>query len=481
MVAVGLHVSLMSLTQTGQVSEVLLPSYHAIRETRGRDIAFLSYSALTNRFLLVLAALGALCWLLAPQLTRLRVPGFAPGDIAVATEMFRWILPLIVLQVGADLLKTMANAERMFGAPETVTVLARVVSLVAVLLLVGSAGSWALVVALWCAGLTELAGVLWLLRRRGYRHRAVLRLPQGTEPVRLFSKLSATLPYVGLTQIYVFVLDAALSGLAQGSFALFRYAIMIRTRTQAIFLRPISVTFFTQFSEATARGMESGSAMVERALARALALSAIVTTAVLGGAELVLKGLWESERFTGEQIATLVWLLAGLYVVLPVAGVATILRKAAVSLHRVRSMYLALAVVQVASALLAWSLVRTFGLVGAVIVSATNMFGFALAAYLVTRRSEITRSVRYPVPQLWRWLVAVVAGVAVGVYLQTWIDVPDPTRWLSRALSVATGGVLAIISATTALVVSTILGVAESRRLLSVLRSALERIHVSRR
>ncbi len=81
----------------------------------------------------------------------------------------------------------------------------------------------------------------------------------------MFGKLGATLPYVALTQVFAFVFDAALSHLPQGSFAVFRYATMIWSRTQRIFLRPLSIPLLTNFSDSAARNLPATVTLIESA------------------------------------------------------------------------------------------------------------------------------------------------------------------------------------------------------------------------
>ena len=474
--AVGLYASVVSLAQTGQVSEVLLPSYHALREQHGRNEAFQAYSALTNRFVLILAGFALVSWFAAPLLSSLRVPGFGAADISLATSMFRWIVPLVVLQVAADLLKTLANAERLFGTPEIISIFARILSLIALVLLSSRVGPWALVASLWCAGIAEITGIVWLLGRCGFRYRPTLAVPESAIKVRLFGKLAATLPYVGMTQLYLFVLDAALSHLVQGNFAVFRYATTIWSRTQGVFLRPVSVTFFTQFSESAARGTNAGAALTEKALGHVLAISAIVTTAVLTGVGPVLAGLWQGDRFPPHQITTLVWLLGGLYVLLPIVGVSTILRKAAVSMHLVRATYVALAFVQMFSALVAWLVVPPFGLAGALTVSAVNLMGFWVAPLAVLRLAGSPLIIRYPFGAAWRWLVAVLGGVGAGMLAHRVIGSPEAGSDWIRAAEVAVGCSLAGFSVAVAFGLSLAFKVPESRQLAAALVKFVGRV-----
>jgi peptidoglycan biosynthesis protein MviN/MurJ (putative lipid II flippase) len=318
----------------------------------------------------------------------------------------------------------------------------------------------------------EIAGILWLLRRCRYAYHARVRLPAAAADVAMFAKLIGTLPYFVLTQLYLFVLDAGLSRLAQGSFAVFRYASTIASRSQGVFLRPVSVTFFTEFSESQARATGAGTALTDQAMARVLAISALVATGVLCGAGPVLRGLWEGEQFPAEQIISLVWLLGGLYVLLPVVGSATILRKVAVSMGQIQRTYLMLAVVQVLSAALAWQVVPLTGLSGALFVSAFNLVGFCIAPLIALRVSGRSMELQYPFGRAWRWLLAAAAGVLVAGLIQPLFP-SGGTSMTGRLVYLLTGGALAAIGMVVAFGSSWALRIPESRLLASRISRAL--------
>jgi putative peptidoglycan lipid II flippase len=285
----------------------------------------------------------------------------------------------------------------------------------------------------------------------------------------MFGKLGATLPYVALTQVFAFAFDAALSHLPQGSFAVFRYATMIWSRTQGIFLRPLSIPFFTSFSESAARRLPATVSLIENALARVLAVTAIVTTAVLAGAERVLTALWGGENFPPAQIATLVWLLAGFYMLLPVAGTAAILRKASVSVHRIRETYLGLAAVQVVSTALVYVLVEPFGLTGALAVSALNLVGFCVAPLVALRGAGDSVRFRYPFHLVWKWTASVAVGVVAGALVAGAFARAGMTTDAPRAVNLAAGCFAAGAGVAVAVAVSLLLKVPETRELLAML------------
>lgn len=472
--AVGLYSSVMKLAQTGQVSETLVPTYHMVKQRRGTEIAFQTYTALMNRMLLALGLLCSGCWLLATNLAAWRVPGFEPAEISTVTAMFRWVLPLVVLQFAAELLRTLANAESLFGGPELLTAAARVTTLVTLVLLAGRIGPWAMVTALWCSVVAEISGSLLLLRRRNYKYSKRLKLPDGLGDVRLLRKLASTLPYVAVTQFYLFVLDAGLSRLAQGSFAVFHYAQSIWDRSQGVFLRPISATFFTEYSQSHAGDGQQGQALTDQALARVLAISALVTAAVLSGAAPALHSLLPGARFPGEQVHHLVWLLGYFYVLMPVMGTAVIFRKVMVSLGRMPAVYLGLAAVQVLSTGFAWQIVPVAGLPGVLLVTSINLVGFCLVPWLLLRYTCCSVKVRFPYGRAWRWLIAASSGVLCAWLIQRGAAAVAPGLE-GRTNQLLLGVALAAIGFSVTFGVSLVLAVPESQSLAAAARRVIFR------
>jgi len=203
---------LLALTQAGQLGEIFLPVYHRIRHDRGPQAAGRAFNVVLTWMLLGVAVLGPVLWWLAWPAVRLLVPGFSAADQEAGVWMFRALAPLLLVQVAATMMQMLANAEKWFGKPEAVDLAARVLGVAATAALAPILGVWAMVAALWCTAAVQAVGYVLLLRRLGHRIRPVLR-QEGFSARSLFGNLVLTLSYVGATQVYAFVLNAALSRL----------------------------------------------------------------------------------------------------------------------------------------------------------------------------------------------------------------------------------------------------------------------------
>jgi hypothetical protein len=216
--AAGLYVSLMSLAQTGQVSEILLPTYHQLRERFGAEVAFGAYTALVNRLLVLGMCARYDCLAALPDPGRVARAGIracrdrhglgdVPVDPAAGAAAVRGGAVQDAGQRGTAVRQPRDHQRHGARGLPRVTDAARRSS--------GSLGTRRRTLVSPCS--SRSCGNLWLLRRRGYRYALRLGLPAPASHVRLFGKLAGTLPYVLLTQVYLFVLDAGLSKLAQGA------------------------------------------------------------------------------------------------------------------------------------------------------------------------------------------------------------------------------------------------------------------------
>jgi len=402
-----------SLTQVGQIAEIYLPNYHRLRHQRGLRDAQLSFSVVVNWMLIGVTVLGALLWLAAPYVVYLLVPGFSHGDQLMGVTMFRWLLPLVLYEVIVGLLQTLSNAEHWFGRPEAANVVGSTVTLGALVLFVRMSGIWAMVISLWIGRTTQLLIYLAIAFRMGYRHRLVLR-QDGFSVRALFAQLLFTLGYVGATQLYAFALNAGLSLLPQGMYAVFNYVQQLYAKTQTVLLRPVTVVFFTHVSSALAKGVENVRELAQTALARSLMIWSVIMAAIVVAGRPTLSGLWGASRFGADNLTIALRLLIVFYLLLFVTNVGQIARKTAMSIGAVRRVYLYCSGMQVLSAGAAFLLLPRFGIAGAAAVVVVNVCGLTAAQLMAVGYERPALVTGYPVSMLWKWSAAMVAAIAVG-------------------------------------------------------------------
>jgi len=467
--ATGLQASITRLSQTGQVGEIFLPIYHRIKREKGADQAHQAFSIIFNWMLLVSGTLAAALWLAAPLLMKLRVPGFSASDLQLGVVLFRALIPVAVVRVAIALIRTLANAERWFGPPEAVGVGGHVLIVATTVALVGPLGVWALVVALWVGNGGILIALVILVLGRGIRYHFCLR-KEGFSAWVVFRKTFATLGYVGATQVYAFALDAGLSMLPQGTFAAFRYARLLYAKTSSVLLRPVSIVFFTHFSEALARGAKGLRGLAQAALAGSLAISTLVIAAMWVASRPLLGGLWGPERFGVEQLDLAAFLVAMLYLLALPSALGQIARKTSMSLGFVTSHYVLASIVQVLTALMVWLLIRQFGTAGALggVMAGATLLGLVHLVPLILWKRDLV--VLYEPRLVVRWAVAGLAAVGAGWALGQWIGADRvTTRWPMLGV----GLVLAAATMTVAAAAAWLLGIYEVREGVRRLRAVV--------
>jgi len=459
--AVALLAAVTQLAQSGQLAEVFLPAFQDVRHRQGRESAFSGFAATANWVCVLTLPLILLLWVLAPVLIAWRVPGFSVSDMALGVLFLQALLPLFPLEILSNLIKTVANAERWFGVPEMISVLSRLVGLAAIVAFYQAYDEWALILALWIAQGFQFFGLVVLLHRKGYRHRLVL----SSEYIRawpLFAKLLKTFPYVIATQSYLFVLDAALSNLPQGTFAVFRYVRQLYSRSSWVFLRPVGVVFFSHFSNANVTGGHDLQRMAREALAQILAVCSLVVLAVAVSSSIIVRVLWSSDRFGDALLQTAAVLLPLMFALLFADAIALIMRRITVSLGFVGRQYVGATIVQIISAAAVFLLVSRYGVTGAVSVLYVNCLGMALASYLVLCIWKRDLALLFSFDCVWRWAVS--AGLGYGVVRLAaahpeWPDIADLTRFENLGL----GAVTVAAACGTALIIGWLLNIAEVR------------------
>lgn len=460
--ASALRASVTSLTQTGQLTELFLPIYHRVKHSDGQSAAHGAFSVIVNWMILVATGISILIWLGAPLLIRLLVPGFTAEDHLLGVRMVRWLVPLLCIQVILALIQMLAHAEKRFGVPEAITLATRVGNLAGIAAMYYFLGIWAMVVSLWIGSAIHLAGYLVLLRRMGYRHRFQLH-QRGFGAWPIFRKLFVTFSYTGATQVYVFALNAGVSTLPQGTYAVVQYVLQIYDKTRSVFLRPVSVVFFTDVSVALMKAAGTVRDLTRAALARYLAIGSLILLAIVASARPLLGAMWGGKRFGPESLDLAAWLMGLMYIRLFASGFGQILRKVIMGLGMVTSQYIGSSLVQLLSAGASFGLIYLWGVHGCIAALLFNAVGLGLVplVILLLRRRDLV--VFYPVHAVWRWCVAGGLGGLSGMALKMMFE--GQTLIAGRVGLFLWACALAGTSVAVALVVAWLLRVYEVREL----------------
>jgi putative peptidoglycan lipid II flippase len=458
--ASALYLSLVQLTRTGLVFEVFVPVYQGIRAERGQPAAFAAFSALLNWILLFGLGMGLVAWLAAAPLIGLFVPGFDRASMAETVAVFRWLAPLLVVNVITVACLMFLNVERRFGRPEAWGVVGKL-SAFATLAAVGTTlGVWGLVAALYADAVVRALGLAATIGAIGYRHRLLLSV---TFPVRpLLAGVSAGFGHIGAYNVFQFAFNAALSMLPQGGLAVYRYGWDLFNKLRPLALRPVGTVFFSEISRHVARGGAEGKQIVRRAQERNLLMIGLILPAALVGAELVLQGLLGSAAFGTEPLQQTVSVFRGLVLLLPTMAVLGLMQRTAVSVGLAARGYAWTTAVTLLYAPIAWALITALGVLGAVVTVWCLTLSTQLVYVQLIKRHAQTLLV-VPMATLLRWLTALLPAVLLGLWLQS------ETRTVGEAprlAALAAGGLFGVAASLVAVLLAGLLGVKDARSLL---------------
>ena len=149
-----------SLSQTGQLSEVMLPEYIRLKALHGPTVASKALSVVLCRIALFMGLAIGIAYAISPLLVQLFVPGFNELERAETDSILRAMLPLTFITLLNSFFNTILNAERVFGRAEITSVVNGMISVVALALFHNRMGVTILVISLYAGGLVQL---LWSL------------------------------------------------------------------------------------------------------------------------------------------------------------------------------------------------------------------------------------------------------------------------------------------------------------------------------
>ena len=407
---------ILGLIQTGQLSEIFLPEYIRLRETKGREEAFACYSVVLNWAVLGSLILIFLGYLFSTIITGWIGVGFTENEKTFLQAIFIGLLPLLPLQVAAGIQQMLGNAERWFGRFEIPVLVGSIISLFLIILGHAVLGIWCLVISQWCMQIIALFGRAWQLRQKNFRHAWILHQP-GFKPYTVFAQLGHTFVYILATQTFAIRFKALLTLLPPGSLSVYGYAETVYARTSSLFLRPVSTVFFTHISEALAQGGKEVKQLIHRALDQYL--TAYFLLMCLIGPSIVhfLAGLWGGPRFNQDSINQTATILSVFFVAQILQAQAMVNRKLNIALGKTNFQYWSNTLVQVSMIFIAPFLIINWGIWGAAFIPLVNTLGIAAVNLAVTYYFRRDLVATFSLSQFARWLAVFIPTALLGYWI----------------------------------------------------------------
>lgn len=361
-----------SLSQSGVISEIFLPTYLSLKEEKGVEMARKVFSLVINRISIAIGLISLLAVFIAPFLIELIVPGFTEEAKQKVVLMFRVTSFLLFFQVLSSFFNTILNAENIYGRTELIGIARVVLNLIILLLLYRSIGVWSLVVSLICGHLLAFGSYIFLLRKKQFRFYQILHLPE-FDHLSFFTSVYSSFFYVGSTQIYSIVLNSSISLLPQGYFAVFNYVSTLYTKTRSVFTQPLTTVFFTSFSKGLAEKSNKLVNLIRDYINLTFLVISVVLLLVASFGDILLHVLWGSDKFSKDLTYLAAQILVFNYIALLVTSIGNIYRKIAISLQQANIAYLGWAVAQLITALCVYLILKYFKEDGLVYIFLINV------------------------------------------------------------------------------------------------------------
>lgn len=411
--ATALQMLLLKLSQSGQMIDFFIPVYNKLKEKEGRKRAQQALSVVLNLLtvLVILAVTGFLVF--RENLFSIVAPGFDESQRLLASQLFIWIAPLLGVSVMHQTISAIANAEKIFGYPEAATVVGRCMALITVCVCAEPMGVYALVLSLAISMVCDVIASLYLCMKMQYKHR--LRMKDDSVNLKfLISGFYSSLHYSGAVQLRAIALNAALTMLPQGYYAIFQYCNRLVSRSSSLILRPISVVFFSHFSSAWATGAENLESLIRKTYDQALLIVVpVVLLSIVAGRD-ALALIWGGETFDMEAINIAGLLLPCLLVCLLVNVLSLVYRKILTSLGMYAKLLRVLSCCQVVSAIFTYFSIIHFGLIGALAAQLFTVASQSFGGYLVLRKAKPEFALFYSRKSILLWSCGAVLALGLA-------------------------------------------------------------------
>jgi len=276
-----------------------IPTHSAVRARSGEAAAEEVAAQFMGHGLLLFAIGTLLTIALAPWITRLFAPGFAPATAVLSVEMLRILAPSILAAGAFLLVETVLTAQHHFSSPARGRVWGRVIVVVALLGLARPLGARALPIAFLLGAVFELFALGASGRRALGQVRRVRLWPLAPGTRAVLRLLLPATTWMMLDQLKFAADQNFASRLPEGDLAALNYAFQIVQVVVSVTGGAYLTAMFPRLSEDLARGVNLVP-LTTRAAHRVVTFAALSAALLLGGAAPVVSVLLERGAFGHE-------------------------------------------------------------------------------------------------------------------------------------------------------------------------------------
>lgn len=333
---------LFNLVAGGALGSAFIPMFTSFLAKEDREGAWRLASGVTNLVFLALVLISVLAWIFAPQIVKdglfLLVPGSDPVQEALTVQLFRLMLPSVILFGLSGLVMGILNAHQNFLIPSIAPALYSLGMIIGTLFLPEAWGIQRLAVGVVLGALLHLAvklPVMWRLPARAYH--AYLGL-KDRAVLEVFRLMGPRLLGVAVVQMNFIVNTIIALGQPEGSVSAITLAFSLMLMPQMAVAQSAAIASLPTFSAQVALGR-----IDEMRRSLASTLRAIILLSLPAGVGLILlryplvQLLYQRGEFTARSTELVAWALLWYAAGLVGHALVEILSRAFYALHDTRT------------------------------------------------------------------------------------------------------------------------------------------------
>lgn len=254
-VAIQLPVILFSVVSTA-ISTIIIPNYSKELFGKGKEHAERYASNFMTSITLLTVLIVVVCEIFAEPIMKVLAPGLAPEINKLTANLFRIVLPTIVLTELMNINSGILNVHRSFILPALTSNILNIAFVGSVFFLARNYGIYSAIIGTTVGTCLEFIYSL-LLRRKYMKYHYVLDLKDDTMKLSVKMALPVFVG-IGADEISKIVDKMVSSFLAEGSIASLNYASKLSSAVSALLINGISTVIYPEFARNAAENDEEG-------------------------------------------------------------------------------------------------------------------------------------------------------------------------------------------------------------------------------
>ncbi len=462
------------LVAAGALSSAVIPIVSALFATDEHARAWRVVSTIANLMLVALLALGIVVLVAAPPIVQAITPGFTPDQWSRTVDLTRiMILSPIFLALGS-LVTSVLNARGRFAASALAPIVYNLAIIGAAVFLAPTLGVTGLAIGVVAGSAAHLAIQLGPLRALGYRYerRIDLSEPEARHALTLMAPRALGL---GAGQITFVVVTSIASTLGSGAITAFNVAFTLLQIPIGVIGVPLGVVVLPSLSRVAALGqIDEFAALLSRAIRLLLFVMLPITGIAIVLRREIVELLFGSGRFGPAAIDLTAATLLTFSIGLAAHALIAVLARAFYARQDTRTPVAAAILAVVVNSSLAGVLAGPLGLPGLGLAIAIAAWLETVVLFALLRRSLPELTIRPILVLTVQSLVVTVgasaaaAGVAAGLGLAL---APDPSR-LGLIVRMAVTGLVWLL---TSVAIAAVLRIGELTSMIGLMADLIRR------